>query len=147
MVGYISEMDKVNRKITADRSIPDTEGKKIFVSPDHITPEVDIMEIIHGKIQQTIHYGYSIQEYRTTEWNVKRGKPNLTKEYEFSVELTKTGYKFYIDRVLTGVLTDKKAIAGAGAYLILNSAKQNGVTTGENSVFEISEVKFYEKSK
>ncbi len=145
-VGFVSAMDKASKTITADRNIPDASGKQIYVSPDQITPEVDIMEIIHGKIQHTIHYGYSNQEYRTTEWNAKRGKPIPGKKYEFSVELTKTGYKFYIDRILTAVLTNKKSITTAGAYLILNNAKLNGITSGENSVFEISEVKFYNRS-
>lgn len=145
-VGFISAMDKSSKTITADRNIPDASGQRIYVSPDHITPEVDIMEIIHGKIQHTIHYGYSNQVYRTMEWNAKRGKPELKKEYEFSVELTRTGYKFYVDRILTAVLTDKKSITTAGAYLILNNAKLNGITSGENSVFEIREVTFYNRS-
>ena len=40
-------------------------------------------------------------------------------------------------------MADKKAITSAGAYLIINNAKHRRVTSGENSVFEISEVKFY----
>jgi hypothetical protein len=147
ILGFVSAKDKVSQKITVDQPIEDLTGKQIFVSPDHITPEVDIMEIIHGKIQHTIHYGYSNQEYRKTEWNVKRGKPHLNKEYEFSVELSRSGYRFFIDRVLVGVLKDQKAISDSPAYLIINSAKQNGITTGENSVFEISEVRFYDQSK
>lgn len=146
IIGFIAGLDKINLQITVDRPIPEAGDRRVFVSPDHIIPEVDIMEIIRGKIQHTIHYGYSNIVYKTSEWNVKRGKPDPNKEYEFSVEITKSGYKFYIDRVLTGVLCNKKAITQAGAYLILNNAKHGGITSGKNSVFEISEVKFYNKS-
>ncbi len=146
VVGFVSGLDKSGRKITVDRPIPGIEGRRIYASPDHITPEVDFMEIMDRKIQHTVHYGYSNQVYRTTEWNVKRGKPNLNKEYEFAVELTKTGYRFYIDRVLTAVLSDPESISDSGAYLIINNAKHEGITQGDNSVFEISEVKFYQKS-
>ncbi|HAQ20728.1 MAG TPA: hypothetical protein DCR40_16080 [Prolixibacteraceae bacterium] len=145
IVGFISGLDKPGKKITVDNPIPEPEGRRIYVSPDHITPEVDFMEIIRGKIQHTIHYGYSNQVYRTQAWKAKRGKPDIKKEYEFAVELSTAGYKFYIDRVLTAVFRDKKAITSAGAYLIINNAKHRRVTSGENSVFEISEVKFYGK--
>ncbi len=144
-VGFVSAMDKSKQILSSDKNLPDPAGRRIFVSPDHIIPEVDFMEIINKKLQHTIHFGYSNVVYRTTGWNVRRGKPDLNKEYEFSVELTSTGYKFYIDRVLTGVLTREKAVANAPAYLILNNAKHNHITSGPNSVFEISEVKFYPK--
>ena len=147
ILGFISAKDKLTHKITVDRPIGEMDGNRIFVSPDHITPEVDILEVIHGKIQHAVHFGYSNQEYRTTEWNIKRGKPDLNKEYEFSVELTKSGYRFFIDRVLVGVLKNKMAVSDSPAYLILNNAKQIGITAGENSVFEIIEVTFYDQSK
>lgn len=145
VIGFISAVDRANQRITIDREVTGLQEKIIFVSPDHITPEVDLMEIIHGKIQQTVHFGYSSQVYKTDEWNVKRGKPVFNREYEFSVEITKTGYKFYIDRILTGVLTKKNSISEAPAYLIINNAKQEGITTGQNSVFEISWIGFYKR--
>ncbi|MFH0889474.1 MAG: hypothetical protein V1871_09740 [Planctomycetota bacterium] len=144
-IGYIEGIDKINGLITVDRDIILVDGKRIFVSPDHITPEVDIMEVIHGRLQHTVHYGYSNTEYRTTAWNSKLGKPDFSKEYEFAVEISSDGYKFYVNGILTGVLTDKKSISEAPCYLILNNAKNKGVVSGADSVFEISEIKFYKR--
>jgi hypothetical protein len=144
IVGFVKDYNIEKGTIEVDRDIPRLGSEYVYVSTDNIIPEIDIMEIMHGKIQQTIHYGYSITEYRTTEWNTKLGKPE-DKEYEFSVEINDDGYKFYIDGVLTGVLTDKPSITEAKAYLILNNAKQPEIAAGPDTTFEILSVKYYEK--
>ncbi len=148
IVGFVEDYDISKGTVTVDRDIPKLGNEYVYVSVDHITPEIDIMEIIHGKIQTTVHYGYTISKYRSTEWNTKLIKPDYNKEYEFSVEILDKGYKFYIDGILTGVLTDKRSISEAKSILILNNAKSTTVTTGsesDNNVFEILSVKFYEK--
>lgn len=144
-IGFVTAADRAIQLLTLDKAVPETGENPVYVSPDHIIPEVDIMEILHGKIQQTVHFGYSAETYKTHEWNVKRGKPVRNKEIEFAVELHPNGYRFYIDRILTAVLTRRKARSEAPAYLILNNAKQNGLESGENSVFEILDVRFYRK--
>lgn len=145
IVGFVEDYDISKGTITVDRDLPKLEKEYVYISVDHITPELDVMEIIHGKIQQTIHYGYSIMEYRTIEWNQKLEYPDTNKEYTFSIDITDNGYKLYIDGYLTGVLTDKKSFSDAKSVLILNNAKTVGTTSGENTVFEIHDVKFYEK--
>jgi hypothetical protein len=148
-IGFIQNKNKDNKTITIDNDLPSdimSSHNLIYVSPDHITPEVDFMEVIYGKLQQTLHYGYSSERYTTSGCNVKLGKPDYNKEYEFSVKIIKNkGYRFYIDGILTGVFNRKNAMSDSAAYAIINNAK-NKYAKDKNSVFEIISIKYYKPS-
>jgi len=88
-----------------------------------ITPEVDIMEIIHGMFRHTIHYGYSDIVYRRT--SMGRSIKKWDNEFhEFAVDILNEGYNFYIDGILTAELRSKDPdfVTDAPSYIIINNA-------------------------
>jgi hypothetical protein len=145
IVGFVKNYDRVKGTIEVDRDLPVLNKEYVFVSVDNIIPEIDIIEIIDGNLKQTIHYGYSSSVYCTTSWGVNMGLADYNKEYTFSVDNSDKGYKFYIDGILTGVLTKNESICDAPTYLLLNNAKEPKVQTGNETVFEIHSVNFHEK--
>ena len=110
---------------------------------DQITPEVDLMEILKGRIQHGIAYGYSDTIYRTNGV-FNRLIKNDNAFHEFAVEILDNGYKFYIDGILTANFksTDPEFVTDDPNYILLNNAA-NGDTT-DNTNFIIKSVKVYE---
>lgn len=110
-----------------------------------ITPEVDIMEVIHGNFQHTIHFSPDSKHYSTDGRNNKLKYDD--KFHEFAVDLRKDGYDFYIDGILTGRFRGKGNIVDdSRLYLILNNAANRGDTdhkVGDNYRMEVRSVRVY----
>ena len=86
-----------------------------------ITPEVDIMEVILGKFQHTIHYKQTKERY-STDGNNNR-IPYDNEFHVFTVDLRKDGYDFYIDRKLTARFRNgKDSVSDARGYLVITNA-------------------------
>lgn len=110
-----------------------------------ITPEIDIFENIKGKIRHTIHYGYMEHPvYVRTSVGSSITDVDAENFHEYAVELTNTGYKFYIDGVLTAKFTsnDPEFVTNFPSYLILNNAG-NKYSTTDYSTLIIKSVKVY----
>ena len=108
-----------------------------------ITPEVDILETIHGNFQHTVHHTPSTNRYSTDGMNNK-----LKYDYdfhEFAVDMRKDGYDFYIDGILTGRFRGEgNMVSDKRLYLILNNAANNGDIDHDKGDFyrmEVSSVK------
>jgi len=115
------------------------EGYKV----KQITPEIDLMEIINGKIQHGIAYGYSDITYRTNGV-FNRIIKNDDAFHEFAVEILDNGYRFYLDGILTAKfnLSDPEFVSNDANYLLLNNAADED--TVKNTTFIIKSVKVYE---
>lgn len=109
---------------------------------DQITPEIDIMEVINGRVEQNVHWGYSDDQY--VRWH-KRQKLNKcdNKFHKFAVEMLSNGYNFYIDGILTTRFRskNKQFVSDVPNYLILNNAASTSTT--KNTVFTIKSVKVW----
>lgn len=110
---------------------------------DKIIPEVDIMETIHGKFRQTVHWGYSETQYRLYETGHNICKYD-TDFHTFAVDLLDNGYNFYIDGILTSRFRNNNSefVSNEKNYLLLNSA--NDVDTSDQSDVVFRSVRVYE---
>lgn len=88
-----------------------------------ITPEIDIMEVIKGKLRTTIHYGYDDIVYKRHEKGSNIIKPD-DKFHQFAVELLSNGYNFYFDGILVSTFKekDKEFTSDVPCYVIINNA-------------------------
>ena len=104
---------------------------------DTITPEVDIMEVINGRFQHTIHHTPTPSKYSTDGANNKLNYDNDW--HVFGVDLRKDGYDFYIDGQLTARFRGNKenAITDVRSYLIINGAVPTGYKSNESTEFII----------
>lgn len=113
-----------------------------------IIPEIDIMEIIHGKMRHTVHYGYDNVVYRKYGIGNDIIKP-IDKFYEFTAELLPNGYNFYIDGILTTKFrsSNPEFVTNYPNYLILNNASSFGKSKkwipNTNTEFIVKSVKVY----
>lgn len=119
------------------------DRKVVGYTKEQIIPEIDIMEVIHGKILQTVHYGYSDKVYRRTAKSATICK-NDNQFHDFAVEFIPKGYNFYIDGILTAkhISDDPELVSNRINYLILNNAALPG-DNEENYNFIVNFVKVY----
>ena len=112
--------------------------KQEYGEHNFITPEIDIMEVIRGRFQHTVHYDQEVGGY-TTKGCHRRGLKWDYEWHEFAVKVTKDGYEFYTDNKLTGRLSC--GTSWRRNFLLLNS----GVREGDKDLrdFEVDWVRVY----
>lgn len=145
-IGYVYGYNIEENSIVLDRDIT-SDISVIEIGPDHIIPEVDIMEMMQkdnkSVLKNTIHYGYELEKYTTTS-----GGPWICKTDElwhnYAVDVNPKGYYFYIDNVLVGVFTNRKSIENIEAYPIFNNAVYPN-RKQEELILQIKDFKYYEK--
>lgn len=106
-----------------------------------ITPEIDIMEVIGGKFQHTLHYTPAKDKYSTVEKNTRFKYDSGW--HEFAVNLLPDGYDFYTDGILTGRFRGSgDMVSNRRCYLLINNATHprdnNDINT--NYKFEIGSI-------
>lgn len=111
-----------------------------------ITPEIDIMENIKGKMTQTIHWGYE-EEPIYRKYGIGSPIFGADNEYhEYAVELLKDGYKFYVDGVLTAIFrtNNPEFVTDYPNFLLLNNAMNKYSKNKDFTVFKVKSVKVYQ---
>jgi len=108
-----------------------------------ITPEVDLMEVIEGKLKTTIHYGYSDTVYRTKMIGTSIIKPD-NEFHQFAVELLLNGYNFYFDGILVSkyINNDPEFVTDSPCYVVINNAA-NSTHNGDNYNLVVKSMKVY----
>jgi hypothetical protein len=151
-LGQVQKYDTYNKIITLNKNITDINQNEILISGDCITPEVDIMEILHnGYFAHTIHYGPTYDAYRKYSIGENICKPE-NREYEFAVTLYHDRYEFFIDGIKTCVLDKNKVkfgdedfVSDQKLYMILNSAVHTNVREGNIPDFIIKRIRYYKE--
>jgi hypothetical protein len=117
---------------------------EFFYKTHKIIPEVDIMEVIKGKVCSTVHWGYSDTEYRRkgTGQNIYKQDD---KYHQFAVELLPNGYKFYYDGILVSKYKKRNPefVSNAPSYMLINNAAITDYNKNDEYKFIIKSVKVY----
>jgi hypothetical protein len=140
VLSRIFNYDEVSNSVLLHDDISYT-GKRVKIGSDHITPEIDLMEVIHDKIRHTIHWGFSTETYRLHGKGMDICTPDWTKEYEFALKSLPDRYEFYIDGIKTGEYT--QGVYDKPIYPILNNAVHKKNFTHSVQDFVIKSIKFY----
>lgn len=142
-LGYVCAF--TDSSITVGRFINRTLTGYVTISPDHITPEIDVMEVLkNGKIKHTVHHGYDRVEYSLYHDGKYICRPKSGHKYKFAVKITPEGYTFYIDRIKTYELINPNSTCDSPLTWILNNAIQPGINREINSTMIVHSLKYYE---
>lgn len=116
----------------------------IYIGSDHITPEVDLMEVMtNNKVRHTLHYGFTNEKYVTHSVGSDIEKPDFSRDYKFAVDILPNKYIFYIDGIKTAEY--EVAVYDKPLYPILNNAVYSHVTDTSKKIddFIIKSIKYY----
>lgn len=112
---------------------------------EQIIPEVDIAEVIKGKIKQSVHWGYTNgPDY--TKYSIGNDIfPTDNLFHDYGVKFVDNGYNFYIDGMLVTKYRskNKEFVNDKPYYLIINNAMNQ---YSENNVYtelEIQYIKYF----
>lgn len=133
---------QTDSSIFLNKIIPDSlYNYHVTVSRDNIIPEVDLLEIINGRLTQSVHWGLQLGTYKKHHLSNQVCEP--TKDtYRVAVSISPKKYKFYIDGVLTTVVWNKPS--NHQNYIILTNAPDS-LGLNETNVVEMSDLRYYKE--
>lgn len=137
----IQSYDSLTNTITLKEKI-DYSDSVLYISSDHIIPEIDLMEVVKEKLTTNIHYGYTPHKYHKHSLGAIEIVPIVKgAEYEMAVRFSKkkteyyiNGYKYYETKI---------GLSEEPLYFILNNGITWDIIEGVQEDFIIKSIKYY----